>query len=961
MSLRVEIEVPTDKALPAIAKVQAELGKVEGAAPRLGAALGGALGQGAAGADRARAAVNALTTAFAPLTAQWQREAAILDRVNGPLREYTANLQAADMLQQKGQLTTAQYVDQVTRLNRELDRAQARPGVPERGGEHEATPFGETGIGQGIEALASRGGEAGEVLGGLATKGTVAAASIVGLGFALAEAGDKYGELANSVQRFTSSGVSADDVLHQQLDLAGQLHARLDTTIELYRGVNEAAKPLLMTQKEQLDLTRNLGAIATENNKPFAAMGELLQRLQYAAEGGTLSGRELKSMMQQNNDIANIWTGTLGKTRNELIDLADAGKLNITALVTAIGSSKEPLEKMGQQTETLGQQWGHFKDRVDLAVGSWVSGVGKGLAAMQQAAGDLKAHPAEALNDMANSGDPFGLGKSIEALTGVKTQAIGATDALAKAKATDDVLTLSVSAVADGFERFEKQLEKNKRAVTELDEFTKKLLDTLHSADLKRVTDEFAQFVTNISKPLAGPDALAGMNAILGPVAKAKHDLAELNAALKADPALNTDKTSDQQAALLEQITGAHNRERDILLSIVRVRRDYNADIAATNDLYRRGSIGALDYADKLHTLWEGNPLAAELTRELDRQVAEYDRLAKAAAAARDAQKFGVASPGSLGLTGVQYAQSQRDAASDYTTLKGGDAAAAAEFNAREAQQAQLLSQIVSPAERYQKALNSINEAFPEGSREGGIYNSLLTDLREKYADAYSPTVAYHKELRDLESTTKIASLTNEEHAAAVDKIRLAYLQAGAEGKTFAGGAERAFLELKNEINDVGTLTEKTLLDAFKGLEDGIIASANAGKLNFSSLIDSMLADLERLAAREIELGLISLFTGGGVGGAAAGAIIPGVTGPVTSPSQISARGAPSLGLPGAPDSVSARGAPIVLQVHNHYDPHELLSAVDSRQGNAAVLNVLRANPAAVQSYTGTGRRGRGR
>ncbi len=66
------------------------------------------------------------------------------------------------------------------------------------------------------------------------------------------------------------------------------------------------------------------------------------------------------------------------------------------------------------------------------------------------------------------------------------------------------------------------------------------------------------------------------------------------------------------------------------------------------------------------------------------------------------------------------------------------------------------------------------------------------------------------------------------------------------------------------KITDFASLTENALTNAFSGAEDALVSFVKTGKLDFSGLVDSILADLTRLLARQALLGLISAFGGDG-------------------------------------------------------------------------------------------------
>src|SRR4051812_10988985 len=123
MTMDIEIKVNAPGALSTVAAVEGALAKVEAAGPRAGAAISAGLRESSSSAERAKASTQGLTAelqrmagtgkAFEGLTDQFKREAAALERIRGPAREYEADLKALDMLLHKNTISTREYADEV--------------------------------------------------------------------------------------------------------------------------------------------------------------------------------------------------------------------------------------------------------------------------------------------------------------------------------------------------------------------------------------------------------------------------------------------------------------------------------------------------------------------------------------------------------------------------------------------------------------------------------------------------------------------------------------------------------------------------------------------------------------------------------------------------------------------------------------------------------------------------------
>ena len=116
-------------------------------------------------------------------------------------------------------------------------------------------------------------------------------------------------------------------------------------------------------------------------------------------------------------------------------------------------------------------------------------------------------------------------------------------------------------------------------------------------------------------------------------------------------------------------------------------------------------------------------------------------------------------------------------------------------------------------------------------------------------------------------------------------------------------GFERGFMKLSLEITNFADLAEKTITNAFKGMEDALVSFVTTGKVDFKSLVDSMLSDLTRLLARKALMSLLSSMADGGAGGGGGGGLLGMIAG------SLSTAGSGATGSGAVPADVSKLGA----------------------------------------------------
>lgn len=77
-------------------------------------------------------------------------------------------------------------------------------------------------------------------------------------------------------------------------------------------------------------------------------------------------------------------------------------------------------------------------------------------------------------------------------------------------------------------------------------------------------------------------------------------------------------------------------------------------------------------------------------------------------------------------------------------------------------------------------------------------------------------------------------------------------------------GLQKGFVDYFQEISNFNQFSQDAIKRTLSSLEDTFVQFASTGKLSFSSMVDSMIADIARLAIRMGMSGMMNSFTGGG-------------------------------------------------------------------------------------------------
>lgn len=238
--------------------------------------------------------------------------------------------------------------------------------------------------------------------------------------------------------------------------------------------------------------------------------------------------------------------------------------------------------------------------------------------------------------------------------------------------------------------------------------------------------------------------------------------------------------------------------------------------------------------------------------------------------------------------------------------------------------------------------------------------NQLLSDRNKLLQELNGPLDELIRQQDAANFLLKEGIISGEQYAQVMQDIALAAAQAG---NSIEDGFTRGLIAVENQINDLASLTETTLVNAFTAAEDAMTQFALTGKTDFKGLVDSIRADVARLLSRQVFQALFSLLGAGGGTGQIAG-LLSGIfgagspsglpagasAGPISLPSTGNQAAAVSSG-PGGGGGFATAGAaaPVNVTVANISDPNEAVSALDSSDGERMILNVISKNKSAVK------------
>ena len=171
-----------------------------------------------------------------------------------------------------------------------------------------------------------------------------------------------------------------------------------------------------------------------------------------------------------------------------------------------------------------------------------------------------------------------------------------------------------------------------------------------------------------------------------------------------------------------------------------------------------------------------------------------------------------------------------------------------------------------------------------------------------------------------------------------------------ATSKKMEDGFKRSFIGLKKEVDDLATLAESTVINAFHSMEDTLVSFVTTGKMNISDLVNSIVQDFAKLAMRQAVTQplMASLSAYMGFGAAHTGGIVGADTLKTTYASPAVFSGAPKFHKGG----IVGDEVPIIAKRGEGVFTKEQMKALGDGGGTEVNVNVNVVNNAASEVKT---------
>lgn len=665
----------------------------------------------------------------------------------------------------------------------------------------------------------------------------------IGVGLAVREFGqlvDAATTIDNRLKLVTNTGEQVNAVFDELVQISNETRTGLRENADLFNRLALSTKELGLTFNEQLDLTRRLNQALVISGASAAEGGAGLIQLSQGLAAGALRGDELRSVLENLPKVADVIAKEFGVTRGELRKLGEEGLITADRVVAAFQKAGPELDELfGRITPTISSAFTVLNNKALEFVRGLNQGVGIGgifanlilkladnfnvLASAAAGAAVIIGGvlvKAVAKFTIALASNPIGL---LITAVGALTVAIGVFG-----DKTFEVAGMNVT----GWQMIE-------AAVMTTWEFVRPVFQAWGEA-FAAVGAAASAFAAQFEIDLKGTGTFLKQwaSVVTGIMAAVPKTIVELFKNIPASLELIFKSAINAILATAEFLINGFAKTVARVGDLVEIfdeeaGRRIKANIEDTLSV----DLGRLPITDEaqavgraLGAIWED----AFRTDRLDNFGASYER----------------------NLKKVVTSDLAAAASADVLNQK------LAEGNAIKKES----NELDKEREKFQKRIQSEFDRLRESTgRAQEVLQEWVTTQRSEL------------ERLGLENT-KFADMVEEIYANRLPEARRKDLFAA---KDSASGIKQAMVEYVEAVGTAADQSREFFTNMFQDMEDALVGFVRNGKLDFRSLIDSMIDDLIRLGIQQAATAAFSSFGGiggiGGVGGAGGGGGIGGI------------------------------------------------------------------------------------
>lgn len=181
---------------------------------------------------------------------------------------------------------------------------------------------------------------------------------------------DTFQNLQNQLRLVTNGTAQLRVVSKDLLGVANRTRASYESTVQTYAKVARQSQQLGISQQEVLEFTESLNkAVALSGANAQNASAGILQ-LGQALASGRLQGDELRSILENIPEVANVLARGLKVPVGALRELGSQGKITSIDIINAFKSQREAIEKdFAKSVPTIGQSFQVLKNNVTAFIG----------------------------------------------------------------------------------------------------------------------------------------------------------------------------------------------------------------------------------------------------------------------------------------------------------------------------------------------------------------------------------------------------------------------------------------------------------------------------------------------------------------------------------------------------------------------------------------------------------------